>query len=85
MAAKLTRLTHKLAIQMHLVEESCTNCSSRSWQTFGYTLEHPRQESRPASTKMHFSSTPLDVTAYFMISGITLPASFLGSFNDGVI
>jgi hypothetical protein len=29
-AAKLTRLTHKIAIQLHLVAESCTICSSRS-------------------------------------------------------
>jgi hypothetical protein len=30
MAAKLTRLTYKIAIQLHLVAESCTVCSSRS-------------------------------------------------------
>jgi hypothetical protein len=30
MAAKLTRLTHKIAIQLHLVAESCTICSPRS-------------------------------------------------------
>jgi hypothetical protein len=30
MAAKLTRLTHKIAIQLHLMAESCTICSSRS-------------------------------------------------------
>jgi len=30
MAAKLTRLTHKIAIQLHLVAESCTVCSSCS-------------------------------------------------------
>jgi len=30
-AAKLTRLTHKIAIQQHLVAESCTICISRSW------------------------------------------------------
>jgi hypothetical protein len=30
MAAKLTRLTHKIAIQPHPVAESCTICSSRS-------------------------------------------------------
>jgi hypothetical protein len=30
MAAKLTRLTHKIAIQLRLVAESCTICSSRS-------------------------------------------------------
>jgi hypothetical protein len=30
MAAKLTRLTHKMAIQLHVVAESYTICSSRS-------------------------------------------------------
>jgi hypothetical protein len=30
MATKLTRLTHKIAIQVHLVAESCTISSSRS-------------------------------------------------------
>jgi len=30
MAAKLTRLTHKIAIQLHLAAGSCTICSSRS-------------------------------------------------------
>jgi len=32
MAIKLTRLTHKVAIQLHLVVESCTICSSCSRQ-----------------------------------------------------
>jgi len=30
MAAKLSRLTHKIAIQLHLVADSCSICSSRS-------------------------------------------------------
>jgi hypothetical protein len=30
MVAKLTRLTHRIAIQLHLVAESCTICSSHS-------------------------------------------------------
>jgi hypothetical protein len=30
MAAKVSRLTHKIAIELHLVAESCTICSSRS-------------------------------------------------------
>jgi hypothetical protein len=30
MASKLTRLTHRIAIQLNLVAESCTICSSRS-------------------------------------------------------
>jgi hypothetical protein len=29
LVAKLTRLTHKIAIQLHLVAQSCTICSSR--------------------------------------------------------
>jgi hypothetical protein len=29
MAAKLTRMTQKMAIQLHLVAENCTICSSR--------------------------------------------------------
>jgi hypothetical protein len=42
MAAKLTRLTHKIAIQLHLMVESCTICRSRARrpvpETSGYTL-----------------------------------------------
>jgi hypothetical protein len=30
MVAELTILTHKIAIQLHLVAQSCTTCSSRS-------------------------------------------------------
>jgi len=30
MAAKLTVLTHKIALQLHLVAESCTICSFHS-------------------------------------------------------
>jgi hypothetical protein len=44
MAVKLTRQTHRIAIQLHLVAESCTICSSRpkaaSPVTYGYTLIH---------------------------------------------
>jgi hypothetical protein len=42
MATKLTRLTHKIAIQMHLVAESCYRLQfplqATSPETFGYTL-----------------------------------------------
>jgi hypothetical protein len=30
MVAKLTRLIHKIATQLHIVAESCTICGSRS-------------------------------------------------------
>jgi hypothetical protein len=41
MAVKLTRLTHKTAIQQHLVAESCTICSSRSRRLVRKLLDTP--------------------------------------------
>jgi hypothetical protein len=41
MAAILTRLTHKIAIQLHLVAESCTICSSRSRRPVRKLLDTP--------------------------------------------
>jgi len=41
MVAKLTILTHKLAIQLYLVAESCTICSSYSWRPVGKLLDTP--------------------------------------------
>jgi hypothetical protein len=41
MAAKLTRLTHKIATQLHLVAESCTICSSRSRRPVRKLLDNP--------------------------------------------
>jgi len=40
MAAKLTRLTRKIAIQLRLVAENCTICNSRSRRP-GWKLLHP--------------------------------------------
>jgi hypothetical protein len=41
MAAKLTRPTHKIAIQLHLVAKSCTICSSRSRRPVRKLLDTP--------------------------------------------
>jgi hypothetical protein len=41
MAAKLARLTNKMAIQLHLVAESCTICSSRSRRPLRKLLDTP--------------------------------------------
>jgi hypothetical protein len=41
MAAKITRLTHKIAIQLHVVAESCTICSSRSRRLVRKLLDTP--------------------------------------------
>jgi len=41
MAAKLTRLANKIAIQLHLVAESSTICSSCSRQPVWKVLDTP--------------------------------------------
>jgi len=41
MAAKLTRLTHKIAIQLHLVAESWPICSSRCRRPVRKLLDTP--------------------------------------------
>jgi len=44
MATKLTRLTHKIEIQLHLLAESCIMCKfslqAASSETFGYAVVH---------------------------------------------
>jgi len=41
MAPKLTRPTHKIVIQLHLVAESCTTCRSRSRRAVRKLLDTP--------------------------------------------
>jgi hypothetical protein len=41
MAAKFTRLAHKIAIQLRLVAESCTICSSHSRRSVRKLLDTP--------------------------------------------
>jgi len=41
MAAKLTILTHKIVIEMHLVAENRTTCSSRSRRSVRKLLDTP--------------------------------------------
>jgi hypothetical protein len=49
MAAKLTRLTHQIAIQLHLVAESCNICSSRSRRPVRELLDTPLDQAFTAS------------------------------------
>jgi hypothetical protein len=53
MAAKLTRLTHKIAIQQHLVAESCTICSSRSRRPVRKLLDTPQYIGPRCSTSSY--------------------------------
>jgi hypothetical protein len=57
MATKIVRLTHKIAIQHHLVAESCTICSSRARRpvrkllnTFWYRRTHRNENPGTVST-----------------------------------
>jgi hypothetical protein len=49
MAAKLTRLTHRIAIQLYLVADSCTICNSRSRRPVLKLLDTPSYSSSPPS------------------------------------
>jgi len=49
MAAKVTRLTHKIALQLHLVVESCIISSSRSRRPFPKLLDTPSYSLHPRS------------------------------------
>jgi hypothetical protein len=76
MAAKLTRLTHKIAIQLHLVAESCIICSSCSRLAVRKIWIHPRISTKrkkslpcpPPRTKLR-SSNPQPVTKLTKLPG----------------
>jgi hypothetical protein len=53
MVAKLARLTHKIAIQLHLVAESCTICSSRSRRQVRKLLDTPCHVNPSSSIHLH--------------------------------
>jgi hypothetical protein len=63
MATKLTRLTHKTAIQLHLVAESCTICSSCSRRPVRKLLDIPSYI--PTAAKLTTILTVTTVPCYF--------------------
>jgi hypothetical protein len=56
MAAKLTRMTHKIAIQLHLAAESCTVSSSRSRWPVRKLLNTPSHATLEVFTAMKIQS-----------------------------
>jgi len=52
MAAKLTRMTHKIAIQLHLVAQSFTICSFRSKRPVRKRLDIPSYYMRERNRRM---------------------------------
>jgi hypothetical protein len=63
LAAKLTRLTHKIAIQLHLVAESCTICNSAPGGQYGNFGIHPRIKGSESVNYLSKNSTPVFVPA----------------------
>jgi hypothetical protein len=57
LAAKLIRLTHKIAIQLHLVAESCTICVSRSRWPVRKLLDTPSRVCACVRACMYFDAT----------------------------
>jgi hypothetical protein len=58
MAAKLTRLTHKIAIQLHLMSESCTICSFRSRRPVRKLSDTPSYMTEMRNDYIHFVGKP---------------------------
>jgi hypothetical protein len=56
--AKLTRLTHKIAIQLHLVVESCTICSSHARWPVWTLLDTPSYSQADPATVSTKTETP---------------------------
>jgi hypothetical protein len=63
MVAKLTRLTHKIVIQLHLVAESCTICISHSMWPVQKALDTPSYEAEHCQNHIEEfpSHNPLDL------------------------
>jgi hypothetical protein len=57
MVPKLTRLIHKIAIQLHLVAERCTTCSSRSRQPVRKLLDTPSYIHASSGIRNHDPNT----------------------------
>jgi hypothetical protein len=71
-AVRVTRLTHKIAIQLHLMAESCTICSSRSRRSVRKLLDTP-----PIFSSTILTSTRLErVTVGNDLMGSTHKAQF---------
>jgi hypothetical protein len=69
MAAKLTRLTHNIAIHLYLVAESCTICSSRSRQPVRKLLDTP--SCITSHVTLFHTSCRLYITLHYIICCIS--------------
>jgi hypothetical protein len=65
MEAKLTRLTHKITIQLHLVAESCTVRSSRSRRPVRKLLDTPSYIQPHLIIHPHFITTRFRLQSNF--------------------
>jgi len=79
MAEKLTRLTHKIAIQLHLVKESCIICSSRSRRPVRKLLDAPSNFSVLVKNVSENVSTWLAYRPINLLLGLSI------SFSSGSI
>jgi hypothetical protein len=100
MAAKLTRLAHKIAIQLHLVAESCTICSFRSRRPIRKLLDTPSYSQlqsvsggrlphpQPENSQRRGDRDPLNVdkpqTDILQVNGTAMFSSGSGQFTASV-
>jgi len=60
MVAKFAILTHKIAIQLHLVAESCTTCSSHSGRPVRKLMDTPSYKKAESKERGRETERPRD-------------------------
>jgi hypothetical protein len=71
MAAKFTRLTHKIAVQLHLVAEICTICNFRSRLPARKLLDSPSHVWRTVGLITFFSKDSFRSDAAKLLANLT--------------
>jgi hypothetical protein len=80
MAAELTRLTYKKAIQPHLVAESCTICSSSSRRSVRKLLDTPSYRGMMLEANTSLQNTVI-INSWLLWAGTTTQASYATWLN----
>jgi predicted nucleic acid-binding protein len=83
MAAKLTRLSHKIVVQLQLLAESCTVCSSRATWLVRKLLDIPWVQEKPRNRR-YLRQTDENIWIYEIRNGknVTLGHASAGDFTS---
>jgi hypothetical protein len=81
-AAKLIRLTQKIAIRLHLVAESCTICSSRSRRPVRKLLDTLSYAGRKLVIGLSMTIEPHQTSESFIVSEFNFKSGQTREYNQ---